>query len=334
MTQLSRHDNLLLPPPAAQPAALPAVPVRSTGKALLRDLAELAKLRITGMVGATAWLGYLIGQRESLRGFDAAGTAPTLTAPISLASSLPMWSAIIGASLSCMGAAALNQVYERDTDALMNRTRNRPMPSGRVAPVAGALFGVVLASLGIAILAAGANLLAAGLSAFTVLSYVFIYTPLKRVTHVSTIVGALPGALPPVIGYAAAAGQFGHGAYAICAIMFLWQLPHFLAIAWMYREDYGRAGFPMLPVLDPSGKTTFRQMLLGCLALLPVGLLPSVLRVCGPVYFVGALLAGLGFLGFAAALVWRPSHARAKGVFFASLVYLPVILILMAVDGA
>lgn len=325
MTQLTRHDNLLLPTPALP---TPALPVRSTGKALARDLAELAKLRITGMVGVTAWLGYLIGQRESLHSFGPVGVAP-----VSPASSLSMWSAIIGASLSCMGAAALNQVYERDTDALMHRTRNRPMPSGRVSPVPGALFGTMLAVVGIAILAGGANLLSAGLSAFTVLSYVFIYTPLKRITHVSTIVGALPGALPPVIGYTAAAGQFGHGAYAIGAIMFLWQLPHFLAIAWMHREDYARAGFPMLPVLDPSGKTTFRQMLLGCLALLPVGLLPSVLRVCGPVYFVGALLAGLGFLGFAAALVWHPSHARARGVFFASLVYLPVILVLMAVDG-
>ena len=310
MTQLTRHDNLLLPVPSLQ--------ARSTGKALLRDLIELAKLRITGMVGATAWLGFLIGERESMQSTG----------------SLAMWSAIVGSSLSCMGAAALNQVYERDTDALMNRTRNRPLPAGRVSPVLGALFGVTLSIVGIAILASGANLLSAALSAFTVLSYVFIYTPMKRITHVSTIVGALPGALPPVIGYTAAAGQFGHGAYAIGAIMFLWQLPHFLAIAWMYREDYGRAGFPMLPVIDPSGKATFRQMLLGCVALLPVGLLPSVLRVCGPVYFVGALLAGLGFLGFAIALVWRPSHARARGVFFASLVYLPIILVLMVVDGA
>ena len=170
------------------------------------------------------------------------------------------------------------------------------------------------------------------LSAFTIFSYVTIYTPLKRVTTVSTLIGAIPGALPPVIGYAAATGAVEPAAWCMFAIMFMWQLPHFLAIAWMYREDYTRGGFVMLPVIEPDGRSTFRQMLIGCLAMLPLGLLPTLMGFTGMIYFVGALIAGVGFLATAVALVISPTNERARRVFFASLIYLPLVLALMMID--
>ncbi len=215
----------------------------------------------------------------------------------------------------------------------MHRTRNRPMPAGRISVVQGTLFGVVLCVAGVALLAATSTALASALAAFTILSYVMVYTPMKRLSHTSTIVGAGPGALPPLIGFAAAAGALSIEAVAIFSIMFIWQLPHFLAIAWMYREDYTRAGFPMLPVIDPSGKSTFRQMLLTCLILVPVGLMPTLIGMTGPAYFVAALIAGLAFLACGLLVVKHQSTQYARLMFFASLIYLPVILIMMVVDA-
>lgn len=297
----------------------------STGWARVADFAQLAKLRITAMVAATTWLGFVFGQQadEHLT-FQIMASHPV--GPMTLVA------ALLGASLSCMGAATLNQVRERDVDRLMHRTRQRPLPTGRVAATHAALFGVVLAATGVGLLAAFTNWIAASLAAFTVLSYVFIYTPMKRISSTCVLIGAVPGAIPPVIGYAAAASGIGPGAWAMFAIMMMWQVPHFLAIAWLYREDYGRAGMPMLPVVDPSGTSTFRQMLIGCLALLPLGLLPTMLGLCGMTYFIGALLAGLAFLAFGFALMAGRTAWHARAMFFASLVYLPLVLALMVID--
>ncbi len=291
---------------------------RSRGAAMLRDYVALTKPRITLMVAMTAYLGYALALRE------------TRLAP-------PGWlhliATLLGTALSCMGAAVLNQVYEKRTDALMQRTRRRPIPAGRVSAGHGAVLGLVVSVLGVALLWAGANAVAAAASLLTIASYLLLYTPMKRWTSLSTIVGAAPGALPPIIGAAAATGSVTPGAACMFAIMFLWQLPHFLAIAWLYREDYARAGFPMLPVLDPDGSSTFRQIALGCMTLLPLGLLPTMIGVTGAVYFVGALLAGLAFLALGLWLVIGRTAWHARLLFFASLVYLPVVLALMNLDA-
>ena len=312
MTQLTSSQTGLLATPSAVWAAR------------FSDFAQLTKLRITFMVALTAFLGYAIAIRTH-HGLVGIGTI-TATAGLSL------WATLIGTSLSCMGAAALNQLVERDVDTLMPRTADRPLPAGRAAPAHALLLGVSLSMVGVAVLAAGANLLTAALSAFTILSYVFIYTPLKRVTSVSTIVGAVPGALPPVMGYAAATGRIETPAVLMFAIMFLWQLPHFLAIAWLYRDDYARASMPVLPVLDPTGASTFRQMLLGCAALLPLGLMPTITGVSGSLHFHGALIAGAAFLASAALLIVTRSRRHARLTFFVSLIYLPAVFALMLID--
>lgn len=297
----------------------------STGWARVADFAQLAKLRITLMVAATTWLGYAFGLRTDDQLTFHVHSMTTI-GPVTLIA------ALLGASFSCMGAATLNQVRERDVDRLMHRTRNRPMPTGRVSVMHAALFGICLAVAGVTILAAFTNAIAASLAAFTIISYVFIYTPMKRMSSTCVLIGALPGAMPPMIGYAAAASGIGAGAWVMFAIMAMWQVPHFLAIAWLYREDYARANMPMLPVVDPSGASTFRQMLIGCLALLPLGLLPTVLGLCGITYFIGALLAGLVFLAFGFSLMAGRTAKHARAMFFASLVYLPVVLALMVID--
>lgn len=323
MTPVSRHDGLLKVDESLGDSGFVSAP-RGLVPAW-SDFKQLTKVRITGMVAGTAWLGHLMAVRDGEAGLLGGAGAATGT-------SLSLLGAMLGSALACMGSSCLNQACERDTDSRMHRTRQRPLPTARVSVPAAFLLGATLATTGIVVLAATTTALAAALAAFTVLSYVLIYTPLKRVSSTSVIVGAVPGALPPIIGYAAAAGDIGPGAWAMFAIMFLWQIPHFLAIAWMYREDYARAGFPMLPTLDPTGESTFRHMLLTTMALLPLGLLPTVLGLCGPVYFVTALLAGAGFLAFAAALLIRKTTGHARAVFFASLVYLPVILAVMVID--
>lgn len=290
---------------------------RSALAVLVSDLMTLTKIRITIMVVVTAYLGYAMSLP------DGAGV-----------NWRSLMAALAGTALSCMGASALNQVYERDTDARMHRTRHRPIPAGRISAIQGLALGLALALLGTAMLWALANPLAAMLNLLCVGSYALMYTPLKRVTSTSTIVGAVPGALPPVIGGAAAIGSVNGAVMVMFAIMFLWQLPHFLAIAWLYREDYARGGFPMLPVIDPDGRSTFRQTMLGCMALLPLGLLPTVMGVSGMVYFTGALICGAAFLGFGVALVIARTNAHARMLFFVSLIYLPVIFALMLIDKA
>lgn len=273
---------------------------------MVGDYVALTKPRLNLLVVATSAAGYYLG----------ATGAPTLR---------DMLPAVCGTALVAAGSAALNQVLERDTDALMRRTRQRPLPDGRIAPDEGRLFGLILSALGVLVLALAANALAALLAVVTLVVYVVIYTPLKRRSDISTLVGAIPGALPPLIGWAAGRGSLSAGGWALFGIVFLWQIPHFMAIAWLYRDDYGRAGFPMLPVTDPGGRSAGRQALLYACALLPASLVPTVLGVSGSIYFWVALVLGIVMVG----LSWRFATIRnersAYALFIGSIVYLPLI---------
>ena len=242
---------------------------------------------------------------------------------------------LLGTALVAGGASALNQFLERDSDGLMWRTEDRPLPMGRLLPIEVLLFGAALGVAGIGYLGLVVGQpLAALVAATTFVSYVFVYTPLKRKTTLNTLIGAVPGALPPVIGWVAVRGSFDLEILSLFLVLFLWQVPHFLAIAWIYREDYGRAGLCMLPVVDRDGGMSARQMAGYCLALIPASLMPLLLNRAGPLYLVGAIVLGVGFLGFALAFWRERSDARARGVMRASLLYLPVLLALLLIDGA
>jgi len=281
----------------------PTVPL---SRATAADWAELAKPRITTMVVFT-----------TLVGFVTASTASPWT--------LVLAAALAGTGLVAAGASVLNQVMERDTDALMLRTRARPIPSGRIPHGEARAFGALLTATGLVGLVALCGPLAAAVAVVTWASYLFAYTPLKRRTPLATLVGAVPGALPPVIGWAAARGRLDAGAFILFAILFLWQIPHFLAIAWLYRDDYARAGFPMLPVLDREGTFAARQAVVHSLALLLVSLAPAVAGLAGPTYLAGAFLLGVALTLFALRLARSRDLVAARGLFLASLVYLPVL---------
>jgi protoheme IX farnesyltransferase len=239
---------------------------------------------------------------------------------------------LIGTGLIASGTAALNQWYERDADLLMRRTSARPLPSGKMTALNALRFGVALAVVGFAELALGVNVLAAMLGAFTLGSYLFIYTPLKQRSHLSTVIGALPGAMPPLMGYAASHGSLTPEAWTLFAILFIWQFPHFLAIAWMYREDYARAGILMLPVVEPDGMSTGRQIILYASTLIPVSLFPVLLGMSGKVYLVGALILGGWFLYTGVRVAFDRTNVRARRVLLASIIYLPMIYGLMVFD--
>ena len=275
------------------------------------DLMELVKARLSVLTVATAMAGFALGVRDTW-------------------SWLLLASTLAGTALSAAGAAALNQWWERDFDARMKRTRDRPLPAGRMAASDALLTGAVLSVSGVLLLALFANLLAAGLAAATIIFYIFVYTPLKRVTELNTIVGAVPGALPPLIGWTAARGSINAEGLTLFAILFLWQMPHFLAIAWLYRADYAQAGFKMLSEHDESGAVTGRQAFIYALALLAVSLLPSVFFDYSAVYFYGALLLGAGFASMAANFaVSGGSIPAARWLFLGSIAYLPLLLGLM-----
>ena len=274
---------------------------------------ELTKPRITLLVGITAIPALLL----------AAGGMP---APRVL------WAALTGTLLASGSAACFNMYFDRDIDARMERTRRRPLPEGRIAVADALVFGVALLALGLVWLALGANVLSAILTATITVTYLFLYTPLKSVTSLCSIVGAVPGALPPVVGWAAARGSMGAAPWVLFAIMFLWQIPHSLAIGRMYRDDFARAGIRLLPVVDWNGTSTGLQVVSNCLALLPVGLLPTLMGLAGVTYFLVALGLGLAFLWSAIGLWRRESAADARRLLFASLVYLPVVLGVMALD--
>lgn len=244
---------------------------------------------------------------------------------------LLLFSTLIGTALVAGGSQVLNQWLERREDALMKRTENRPLPAGRVEPVEALTFGAALSILGLGILEFSVNSLTAFLAAVTLVSYLAFYTPLKKKTPFCTIVGAFPGALPPLIGWAAAAGTLSFRAWILFFIMFLWQLPHFLAIAWLYREDYRNAGMKMLSVLDTTGKMTGRQIVMYSAALLPVSLMPTVFQMTGHLYFFGALFLGVWLLFLAIGSV-SSIEREARFLFRASIFYLALILILMLLD--
>jgi len=241
---------------------------------------------------------------------------------------------LLGTLLVASGTATLNQYLEREFDALMRRTARRPLPAGRLAPSQALRFGMALALGGGLYLAVAVNLLASLLALLTLASYLLLYTPLKRKTPWCTLVGAFPGAMPPLIGWAAARGSLSPAAWVLYAMLFLWQFPHFLAIAWMYREDYARAGYLMLPPADREGRSMAWQIVVCSLALVPVSLMPAWLGQVGSVYFVGALVLGLSFLGYGARLAASRSKLLARRVLLASIVYLPLVFGLMMVDKA
>ncbi len=290
----------------ADVSALAASPAR------VGDFLELTKPRITTLVLVTAAAGYAIGAG---RGLDPAVFVALLS----------------GTALVAGGASALNQYSERETDALMDRTRRRPLPSGRVTPPEALAFGLVLSAAGLVLLAA-IHPLTAVLGAAALTSYVLLYTPLKRLTSLCTVVGAVPGAIPPMMGWAAARGTLGLGAWALFAVLFLWQLPHFLAIGWIYREDYARGGFPMLPVMDKDGRSTGRQMMLYSAALLPVTLLAGATASAGTGYLWSALALGLLFFASSTGFAKTRSLGAARLLFLVSILYLPALLGLMVFD--
>jgi len=307
------------PPPTVHgDLAAPATSVIGTAIArdrrrVLADLLALAKPRVVLMILVTTAVGYYAG----------------LTGAPDYARLLHV---LVGTLLAAGGALALNQYWERDVDARMERTRARPLPDGRLAPLEALLFGSTLTVLGLVYTGAFVGELALAITLATAALYLFAYTPLKRRTPLCTLVGAVPGALPPVIGWVAAREGFGVGAWVLFGILFLWQLPHTLAIARLYRDDYARAGVRLLPVVDADGSSTERQIVTGCLALLVVSLLPTLIGIAGPVYFVGAFLLGAAFVALGARQALVPSTVAARRVLFASLLYLPALLALLAFD--
>jgi protoheme IX farnesyltransferase len=277
------------------------------------DYLALTKPRVTCMVLVTTAAGFYLGAAGPV---DAARLALTL----------------LGTLLVAAGTSALNQYAEREADARMLRTRARPLPAGRLAPSAALGFAIAISIGGLVVLAVGVNLASAFLAALTLMLYILAYTPLKKTTPLSTLVGALPGALPPLIGWAAASGSIAGGGLALFAILFLWQLPHSLAIARMYSEDYARGGFRLLPVVHPEGGMTERQILIHAIALLPVSLVPTIIGLAGPVYFAGALILGVGLAASAVPVLFDRSTRAARRVLLVSVVYLPVLLGLLAFD--
>jgi protoheme IX farnesyltransferase len=293
-------------------ATAPAVAAVATRRRLA-DFLALAKPRVVLMVVLTTLVGYYLGAGIELDG-------------------LQLTHLLVGSALAAGGTLALNQVLERDLDARMLRTRRRPLPDGRLQTGEATVFGGLLTAGGIVYLALSVGTGCAAVIGVIAVLYLGVYTPLKRVSPLATVLGAVPGALPPVAGWVAARGELGIGAAVLFAILFLWQLPHTLAIARLYREDYARAGIRVLPVVDPDGGSTERQIVAGCLALHAAGLLPTLVGLTGGLYFFGALLLGASFLAVGAAQALRPSAPAARRVVIASVVYLPLLLALMALD--
>ncbi len=276
-------------------------------------LAALFKARLTSLVLVTTAVGYHFGARDGLGG-------------------ITFWHTLIGTGILAAGAAALNQYWERHADALMLRTADRPIPSGQIDPLAALSLGAALSIAGMLQLTFFVNPLTGALGMLTLASYVFVYTPLKKITSLNTLVGAVPGALPPLMGWTAATGELGAGGWALFTLLFFWQMPHFMAIAWIYREDYARGGFRMLPVIDPTGSRTGSTAIRHTLALLAFSLAPVALGLAGRWYAGAAVVLGAAFLFFAIRFAIRLHRESARSLFLASIVYLPLVLGFLVAD--
>ncbi len=279
------------------------------------DYVALTKPRLNLLVVVTTLVAYYVGRRAG--------------APLA-----ELVHTVVGTTLVAAGASALNQVWEKDTDKLMRRTRRRPLPDARLAVAPALWFGVALTLAGLVELWLFTNPLAAMVALVTMLTYLIWYTPLKLRSSLSTVVGAIPGALPALIGWAAATNTLSLPGWGLFAIVFMWQMPHFLAIAWMYRDDYARAGMPLLPVIEPDGRSTGRQAALYAAAMIPVSLLPTALGLAGPRYLAAALLLGAMVLWLAFGFAATRSHASARRLFFATIIYLPLLWIVLVLDHA
>ena len=277
-----------------------------------RDYLELSKARIVAMVLIT-----------TAAGFAFAGSRDWAL----------LVNALVGTALVAAGTNALNQYVEREHDAKMRRTRLRPLPDGRISPAAALIFSSAISIIGTAYLGLAVNWLTAALGAFTLTSYIFVYTPLKRISTICTLIGAVPGAIPPLMGWTAATGSLGAGGWIAFGILFFWQLPHFMAISWMYREDYGRAGFAMLAVRDADGRATARQAVLYSLALLAVTALPPLFGLAGAAYLIGAALAGGGLVVASLAFLASRTTASARRLFMLSNIYLLIVMALLVLSS-
>jgi protoheme IX farnesyltransferase len=292
----------------------PTIPTTASAeKSIFSVIADLTKARLTSLVLLTTLVGFYAGSTTSV---DVA----------------VMIHAMLGTALVACGASALNQLLERDLDRKMRRTENRPLPSGRLSPDVVLMTGAALSAAGLVYLALAVNYLTSFLGAATLASYVFVYTPLKRKTTLNTVIGAIPGAIPPLMGWTAARGEVTIGGWSLFAILFFWQLPHFMSIAWLYREDYARGGFAMLPVLDREGRRTGSVAISYALGLIPISLCPSLFGMSGIIYFLGALLLGAAFLIYAIQFARHMTEHKARQLFFASIVYLPLLLSLLVLD--
>jgi protoheme IX farnesyltransferase len=282
-------------------------------KSWLAVLADLVKARLTALVLLTTFVGFYLGWQGPMN------------YPL-------MFHALFGTALVAAGAAALNQLLEREFDARMRRTASRPLPSGRLQPGTVTLLGGTWSAAGLIYLALLVNPLTSVLAAVTLVSYLFIYTPLKRITWINTLVGAIPGALPPLMGWTAARNELSGEGWTLFAILACWQIPHFMAIAWLYRGEYERAGFKMLPMIDPDGRRTGEQSIRYTVALFMVSLCPYLLKLDGPVYLALALVLGLGYFWTAVRFAQQLTDRRARQLFLASIIYLPLLLTAMVLD--
>ena len=277
------------------------------------DYMEFIKPRLVVMILITTAAGFYLGAQQTVDWLRCLHT-------------------LVGAGLTAAGVLGLNQYLERDVDAQMKRTQERPLPDGRMNPLEALFVGAALTGGGMLYLTFVVNMLSGFVISLIVVSYLFLYTPLKRKTSLCTLIGAVPGALPPVVGWVAARGTLTGEAWVLFAILFLWQLPHSLAIAYIYREDYAKAGFRLLPVIHPDGASTCRQIVMNCVALLGIGLLPALYNLAGSIYFFTALVSGVAFLAFGIYLARTRSVKAARYLLYASLLYLPVVFITMALD--
>ncbi len=274
---------------------------------------ELIKARLTLLVVLTTWVGFYLGSGTTVDFFL-------------------MLHTVGGTGLLAAGAAILNQVLERDFDGQMDRTAGRPLPAGHLSPQTALVSGVIVSIGGLAWLLFAVSPLVACLGAITLATYIFVYTPLKRVTTLNTVVGAIPGALPPLLGWCAASGGWGAPGWSLFAILFFWQLPHFLAISWIYRRDYSSAGFRMLSGIDADGRKSAASAVRNTLALCVISLFPFALRMNGPFYLAGAIVLGAGFLYASIRFANNRSTLLARQLFFASIIYLPLLLVLLVAD--